>query len=257
MNAATSADRSTPTFADLYDRVVGADFWPHWWQAFSRFRNTHDIPFTRSCDVACGTGETALRLARWGGRVYGTDLSPDMIRVAREKCRNTSAKLWVQPMQRLSLPEPVDLLVCAYDSLNTLASDAELGATLAGFRRALAPGGYAVVDVATIGHLAHDWGTGVRRVAVGELDTVWHTEWVPERQALTVHVTIRGVAPGGGTFRVQERVVEYGYPKAVLDAAIGAAGLAVVDVRDLIPWTPGAEDSSRLIYLLRRPVERE
>ncbi len=38
-----------------------------------------------ACDLACGTGTTALTLARKGIRMYAVDLSPLMCRLAREK----------------------------------------------------------------------------------------------------------------------------------------------------------------------------
>ena len=38
-----------------------------------------------ACDLACGTGTTALALARRGIDMYAVDLSPSMRRLAREK----------------------------------------------------------------------------------------------------------------------------------------------------------------------------
>jgi hypothetical protein len=33
---------------------------------------------------------------------------------------------------------------------------------------------------------------------------------------------------------------------------MAGAGLAIVEVRDMIPWTPGTEAAERLFYLLAR-----
>ena len=38
-----------------------------------------------ACDLACGTGITAMEFARKGIRTYGVDLSPHMCSTAREK----------------------------------------------------------------------------------------------------------------------------------------------------------------------------
>ena len=42
-------------------------------------------------ELACGTGETALRLAGTGARIEGTDFSGEMIRVAQEKAAEAGA----------------------------------------------------------------------------------------------------------------------------------------------------------------------
>src|SRR5690606_37077913 len=42
-------------------------------------------PGTRVLDLACGTGDLALRAAAAGGRVFGLDLTPRMVVLAREK----------------------------------------------------------------------------------------------------------------------------------------------------------------------------
>ncbi|TAM81711.1 MAG: methyltransferase domain-containing protein [Acidobacteria bacterium] len=38
-----------------------------------------------ACDLACGTGTTAVELARRGFRMYAVDASPAMCRLARQK----------------------------------------------------------------------------------------------------------------------------------------------------------------------------
>ena len=48
-----------------------------------------------ACDLACGTGTTALLLARRGIRMFGVDLSPAMCRLARQKARHAGLPLVV------------------------------------------------------------------------------------------------------------------------------------------------------------------
>jgi SAM-dependent methyltransferase len=243
-----------PAFADVYDRVVGRDFWHHWWRAFRRAVGAHGIRYRSVCDVACGTGEMALRFAREGARVFATDLSEDMLRVARAKCEGTGVLLARQPMQELAVPEPADLLVCAYDALNHLDGVEALEATFRRFAAALAPGGHAVCDLATLRHLARDWGTGTFRAMSDGMESIWQTVWYPDRRRATIHLTVIVPRRAGGPARVTQRVVEYGFTVAEIEAAIAGAGLAILEARDMIPWTPAGEGSERLFYVLRKPV---
>jgi len=250
------ADRNIPdppTFADVYDAVVGRDFWSHWWRAFERLEREHGLRYARVCEVACGTAEIAHRFARRGSEVSGVDISEDMIRVARAKC-GTDVALSVQAMEEMTLERPVDLIVCCYDSLNRLAGRGALEATFGRFAAALAPGGHVVCDLATRHHLERDWGTGVVRALSGGIESIWQTVWHPDPARLVVHVTAFVPGRDGEPIPVTERVEEYAHAQDAIEAAVAGAGLEVVEVRDMLSWEPGSEAGERLFYLLRAPA---
>jgi SAM-dependent methyltransferase len=104
-----------------------------------------------ACDLACGTGTTALILARRGIRMYAVDLSPLMCRLAREKARRAGLPVRVlrADMHRFRLPKPVDLITCEYDALNHVPRKADLRKVAQSVGRALRPGGLFYFDVNT------------------------------------------------------------------------------------------------------------
>ncbi len=102
-----------------------------------------------ACDLACGTGATALNLAHEGIRMYAVDLSPLMCRLTREKAARTRLPVRVlrADMRNFRLPEPVDLITCEYDALNHVPQPADLRTVAKVVARALRPGGYFYFDV--------------------------------------------------------------------------------------------------------------
>ena len=103
------------------------------------------LPNTKfACDLACGTGTTALALAREGIKMFAVDLSPVMCRLAREKARRAGLPLRVlcADMRKFQLPEPVDLVACENDALNHVPRKADLRMVVRAVARALRPGGY-------------------------------------------------------------------------------------------------------------------
>jgi SAM-dependent methyltransferase len=102
-----------------------------------------------ACDLACGTGTTALTLARAGIMTYAVDVSPMMCKRAREKTRRTGLPVRVlrQDMRSFRLPECVDLITCEYDALNHLPRRADLPMAAKAVARALRPGGHFFFDV--------------------------------------------------------------------------------------------------------------
>ncbi len=102
-----------------------------------------------ACDLACGTGATALKLARSGLKMYGVDLSPGMCRASRAKAQKLKLPVHVlhADMRSFRLPVPVDLVLCEYDALNHVPHKSDLRLVARAVARALRPGGYFYFDV--------------------------------------------------------------------------------------------------------------
>ena len=102
-----------------------------------------------ACDLACGTGTTAIALARRGIRMYGVDGSQAMCRIAREKVRRAglSVRIIHADMRDFRLPEPVDVITCEGDAVNHVPQKDDLAGVANSAARALRPGGYLFLDV--------------------------------------------------------------------------------------------------------------
>jgi SAM-dependent methyltransferase len=97
-----------------------------------------------ACDLACGTGTTALGFARRGIRTYALDLSPHMCKLARQKIRRSRLDVPVlqADMRSFKLPERVNLITCEGDALNHIPRKQDLRSVARCVARALQPGGY-------------------------------------------------------------------------------------------------------------------
>lgn len=129
-------------------------------ELFSAFRTPFDVArelllgrilrqVQIACDLACGTGTTALILARRGITTYAVDLSPLMCRLAREKAERARLPVRVlrADMRSFRLPQAVDLTTCECDALNHLPRRVDLRKVAVAVARATRPGGYFFFDV--------------------------------------------------------------------------------------------------------------
>lgn len=216
-----------------------------WFENARRAALSDILPRTQvACDLGCGTGTTAVRLAAQGIRMYGVDVSEEMCKVARAKARQAKQKLRVvqADMRDFHLPEPVDLVLCEFDALNHVPEKADLGRVFASVAAALRPGGYFYFDVNM-------------RLA---LESVWPGTWFREQPGMAVvmnsffdEATERCVTDiqwflQRGTLwkRESESVEQVCWTDGEIRAGLEAAGLGEVAEWDALPFFTG--DSSIL-----------
>lgn len=144
------------TVAPYYDTELAArEDLPCWLALAGAWKPRHTV------DCGCGTGRVtvplAMHCAEWGGEVVGLDLSPVMLRLARQHWRerrhdapDSALHLRVEDMRHMALGHPVDLALFVDDPLTHLASWDDLAATFHGVGEHLRPGGRLVVEASLL-----------------------------------------------------------------------------------------------------------
>jgi SAM-dependent methyltransferase len=96
----------------------------------------------RVCDLGCGTGTVARHLASRGVDVFGVDISPGMVTVARNRYPDIAFR--DGDMRALDLPDESVAGVVSFYSILHLARP-DVPAALSEMRRVLCPGGSALI----------------------------------------------------------------------------------------------------------------
>ena len=208
-----------------------------------------------ACDLACGTGTTALVLARKGIKMYGVDLSPTMCLLAREKARRLGLPLRVVggDMRHFRLPEPVDLILCEFDALNHVERKGDLVLVGRAVSRALRPGGYFYFDVNN-------------RLA---FETIWPGTWWVEKPGVALvmhggydHQRERGwtnlewfLRDGSCWRRRRERIEQVAWTEAEMSGTLHKAGFDRIRAFDATPFFSGDPKicpGCRTFYMARK-----
>jgi ubiquinone/menaquinone biosynthesis C-methylase UbiE len=103
-------------------------------------------------EVGCGTGTTALHLAPHAAQIVASDLSPGMIRIAREKARAAGVdNVTFMPgtLDELEAAARFDVVM----AFNVLHLMADIPATLRRVHGLLAPGGLLISKTPCIGEM--------------------------------------------------------------------------------------------------------
>lgn len=208
-----------------------------------------------ACDIACGTGSTALDLASRGIVMYAVDRSQQMCRLTREKARRAGAPIRVfqADMRSFRLPGPVDLVTCEADALNHVPHKADLRKVAKAAARALRLGGYFYFDVNN--------SLGFERYWSG-------TVWLEIRDAVIVmrnghnRTASRAWSDVEWFIRDQscwrrhhERIEEVCWTQDEIRRALEDAGFDQINAWDATPFfrsNPLIEPGCRSIYLARK-----
>lgn len=104
------------TLAYYYDELLGDnDSLKLWINQLEK-----NIKGKKVLELACGSGELAIMLAKKGYDVFATDLSSSMIEVAEKKVHLPNLKFDVMDMTNFQINEKYDAIICFCDSFNYL-----------------------------------------------------------------------------------------------------------------------------------------
>lgn len=121
-------------FAYVYDYLMQDVPYDEWVNFLKTKLQQNPAPGNQILEIACGTGELSIRLAKAGFKLTGVDLSEDMLTVANQKAvqNQVNISLFQQNMCELDGLGSFDIATIFCDSLNYLHSPKEVQET---FRR--------------------------------------------------------------------------------------------------------------------------
>jgi SAM-dependent methyltransferase len=240
--------------AEYYDQTFA--FGRPWTGAARHFVLDAILPRIESaCDLACGTGTTAIELAAQGIKMYGVDLSPIMCRHAREKARRAGLPLRVihADMRDFRLPSPVDLVLCEFDAINHVPRKADLARVARCVSRALRPGGYFYFDVNNLPAFQKIW-PGTWWIDTPNAAVIMNGGYDSHRKGAFSDVTWF-IREGDLWRRREERVEQVCWTPAEIRRTLAAAGLTRLRTWDATPFFKGhpkVTPGCRSVYLARK-----
>ncbi|MBU2485730.1 MAG: class I SAM-dependent methyltransferase, partial [Alphaproteobacteria bacterium] len=111
-------------------------------------------PTDQVLEIGCGTGSTAIRLAPHAGRITGSDISPEMIAIAEERCREAGPGNVSFLSAALSDAQLESTLFDAVIAFNVLHLLEDLPAALVRAGKLLRPGGLLISKTPCLGDMS-------------------------------------------------------------------------------------------------------
>jgi len=241
-------------YAEVYDESGQIGFSLHMIPYLDELLQHYPAPGHSMLDLACGTGTVALSFAQRGWEVYGIDGSATMLDQARRKAQQTGQQVALsqQDMRHFTMPHPVALITCLYDSLNYMLTLADLRQVLTRVAAELLPDGLFVADMNTREALEHAWDNNTFFVEGTHLAIVMDSSHEPETGLSTVHI-VGFVQQANGLYdRFEEHHTEAAYENKVIRSALEGADLHVEAVFECFSLDAPDEQTRRVMWVARK-----
>lgn len=248
-------DESTDAFqrfAEIYDRVMANVPYERWYAFIEAIWEKHRTRPRRVLELACGTGNMTLLLARRGYEMVALDSSLSMLEKARGKAARQGLKvLFIHAdMRDFRLDVPVDAVICVFDSINYLTTAEDLLSAFRSVNKSLKSSGLFVFDMNTEHRLA-TIPEGVSIMEDEDYVLIWHD--MPEPGTSSWKVKLTGFLKSGRLWeRFEEYHVEKAFPCNRVAELLREAGFAVEGVYDTLSFEPAHVRTARAYFVARK-----
>ncbi|MBI4726702.1 class I SAM-dependent methyltransferase [candidate division TA06 bacterium] len=241
--------------APIYDILMSEVDYKSWAEYILKLLERTGIkPGQSLLDLACGTGTMSLLLARAGYQVAGIDLSPEMLKVARQKSKeqNLALEYFQGDLRTFKAGSNYNVITCFFDGINYLLTSEDVAACFTSVYQTLAHGGAFIFDVNTIHALSRFWGNNTEMREDQGVISVWNNRYLPASNSS--ELTLTAFVPRGGLYeKLAERHTERAYPLEELKQALIKTGFFQVECFRQNSQEQPSEDTKRVTFLTRKP----
>ena len=239
-------------FAKIYDDLINEDInYDNMVSRIIEICNEHNIECKDYLDVACGTGNVTVRLAKHFKDIYAVDLSEDMLREAFNKLKENriKGKIICQDMTEMQLNRKFDLITSVLDSTNYITDEDDLEKYFSSVKEHLKDDGIFIFDVNSYYKLSEILGNNI--YTYSEEDVFYTWENVFEDDMVSMFLTFF-VKQGEFYERFEEEHFERAYKEEELESALSNCGLKIINKFDGYSNNKVQANSERIVYVVKK-----
>lgn len=241
-------------FANYYDRLMHKDV------DYNRIADFIENIFTYFdvypelvCDLACGTGNVTLPMAKRGYEMIGVDNSVSMLNIARKKAADENQNILFlnQSITRLDLYGTCDAFLCMIDGINYVLSPQLLADAFSRIKRCfLNPGGVLIFDISSYYKLSKTVGTNTFIHDGDDIFYAWENKFYEKKKLSEMYLNFF-VKGKSGYKRFCEHQLQRAYSDGEIKKALKKAGFTDIEAYDGFTLKKPSEGSKRIVFAAR------
>lgn len=239
-------------FAYIYDSLMHKDVdYEKWADYIENLFIMYDVNPDLVCDLACGTGNITIPMARRGYDMTGVDISEDMLNIASSKADDLNILFLNQSMTDLDLYGTMGAFLCMIDGINYILPPKSLLKLFTRIKTCfLDNDGLFIFDISTEYKLKNIIGDNTFVHCGEKIFYTWQNRYIEKKKLSDMFLTFF-VKQGKQYTRFEERHLQRAYSVKELTALLKKAGFTTVDTYDELSFSPPREDSERIVFVCR------
>ncbi len=239
-------------FAHIYDELINSDIdYKAWASKILCICKEYHIDRSDYLDLACGTGNLTIEIAREFKNIWAVDLSSDMLSEAEKKMRDAliKAKFICQDICELNLNSSFNLITCCLDSSNYILEEENLKKYLLGVYHFLKQDGLFIFDINSYYKLTNVLGNNIYNYDSDDVVYIW--ENYLENDIVDMNLTFF-VKEGQVYKRFDEHHSERAYKEEYIEELLEEIGFKVVKKMDNYEDKVVNESTERICYVVNK-----
>lgn len=242
-------------FAYVYDYLMADAPYMNWLEFLKEETKKNNFKCRKKVlDLACGTGEFSLLLAKNGYQVTGVDLSEDMLMVAMNKAKKNELDIdfFQQDMTQLTDLGTFDIATIFCDSLNYLATPKEVKQTFKHIYQHLDDNGLLLFDVHSPFKMENIYKYATFALADEEVSYIWDSFPGEYPHSVEHELTFFVEDQNGKYDRFEELHKQRTYVISDYELFLAEAGFSILSITaDFTGLFPGPE-AERIFFVCQK-----
>lgn len=242
-------------FAYIYDKLMKPDIdYGKWVDYIENIFSYYNKDVRLAADIACGTGNFTVPLAKRGYDMIGADASEDMLNVARDKAYRENADILFlnQSITGIDLYGTVDAFLCMIDGFNYVLSPRMLYEALKKIRTCfLEPDGILIFDISTRHKLENVIGCNTFVHNEKDIFYTWQNRYIKSKNLSDMYLNFFVRKKNGAYERFEERHLQRAYSEEEMAYILKKAGFDKIDMFSPLTFDKPPKDAERIVFTAR------
>lgn len=237
-------------FAYIYDELMHDVDYKQWIDYIEKIFEANKKKPSIIVDLACGTGNLTIEMAKKGYDMVGIDISPDMLSCAKQKTMNEGVDVLYlnQDITEFELYGSVDVALCLMDSINYITHKSKLKRLFKLVEYYLNPGGLFIFDINSQYKLQNVLGENVFFEIGDDVSYIWQNFYDKRKKMCEFDLTFF-IKENSYYKKYEEVHIEKAYDVFEIKEIIEESNLRLVRICDNLTFRKPNKKSERIFFI--------
>lgn len=238
-------------FATIYDELIYEDInYDKIAEKVVNLCKENNVNFDNYLDLACGTGNVAIKVAKYFNSLYAVDLSDEMLNMAFEKFKKNKikAKVICQDMSELSLNKKFDLITSVLDSTNYITETEALENYFLKVNEHLSENGLFIFDINSYYKLSTVLGDNIYTYSSDDVFYTWENSF--EDDIVNMFLTFFVKQENNLYEKFEEEHFERAYSEEYIEDILKKCQFKILNKFEGYSNEEVKENSERILYVV-------